>query len=117
MGLPSDGQAPGAANGNAYYNDDKSSLSKDISSLANGQSSCRQRNGSMEPSASQATSERQLDSLSDADPRQRAKGKDRRPSNQQRICGKCQKHLTGQFVRALGDTYHLECFTCHVSTC
>ncbi|KAK4560705.1 Rho-type GTPase activating protein Rga1 [Recurvomyces mirabilis] len=37
----------------------------------------------------------------------------RRPSGQQRTCGKCQRHLTGQFVRALGDTYHLECFTCH----
>jgi hypothetical protein len=32
-----------------------------------------------------------------------------------KICGKCGEGLTGQFVRALGDTYHLECFTCHVS--
>lgn len=32
-----------------------------------------------------------------------------------RICGKCGGHLSGQFVRALGDTYHLECFTCNVS--
>jgi hypothetical protein len=31
-----------------------------------------------------------------------------------KICGKCGGGLTGQFVRALGDTYHLECFTCHV---
>ncbi|KAF2793125.1 RhoGAP-domain-containing protein [Melanomma pulvis-pyrius CBS 109.77] len=30
-----------------------------------------------------------------------------------KICGKCGGGLTGQFVRALGDTYHLECFTCH----
>ena len=37
-----------------------------------------------------------------------------RPSERSRICGKCGGHLTGQFVRALGDTYHLECFTCHV---
>ena len=39
-----------------------------------------------------------------------------RPNGKQstRICGKCGGHLTGQFVRALGDTYHLECFTCHV---
>nr|POF26120.1 rho-type gtpase-activating protein 1 [Quercus suber] len=37
----------------------------------------------------------------------------RRPSGQQRVCGKCHLPLTGQFVRALGDTYHLECFTCH----
>lgn len=32
-----------------------------------------------------------------------------------RICGKCGGHLSGQFVRALGDTYHLDCFTCSVS--
>jgi len=38
----------------------------------------------------------------------------RRPSERSRICGKCGGQLTGQFVRALGDTYHLECFTCHV---
>jgi len=43
----------------------------------------------------------------------RSKSSSRRPSGQQRTCGKCQRHLTGQFVRALGDTYHLECFTCH----
>ncbi|ORY14557.1 rho-type GTPase-activating protein-like protein [Clohesyomyces aquaticus] len=30
-----------------------------------------------------------------------------------KVCGKCGLSLTGQFVRALGDTYHLECFTCH----
>ncbi|KAF2019894.1 RhoGAP-domain-containing protein [Aaosphaeria arxii CBS 175.79] len=30
-----------------------------------------------------------------------------------KICGKCGQPLTGQFVRALGDTFHLECFTCH----
>jgi hypothetical protein len=37
----------------------------------------------------------------------------RRPSGS-RICGKCGGNLTGQFVRALENTYHLECFTCHV---
>lgn len=39
-----------------------------------------------------------------------------RPNGKQsnRICAKCGGHLTGQFVRALGGTYHLECFTCHV---
>ncbi|KAF1989725.1 RhoGAP-domain-containing protein [Aulographum hederae CBS 113979] len=36
----------------------------------------------------------------------------RRPSGS-RLCGKCGENLTGQFVRALGDTYHLNCFTCH----
>ena len=29
-----------------------------------------------------------------------------------RICKKCGEALTGQFVRALGGTYHLDCFKC-----
>ena len=37
-----------------------------------------------------------------------------RPKRSGKICGKCGEGLTGQFVRALGGTYHLECFTCHV---
>ena len=32
-----------------------------------------------------------------------------------RICQKCNEPLTGQFVRALGGTFHLECFKCEVS--
>ncbi|EOA88695.1 uncharacterized protein SETTUDRAFT_159890 [Exserohilum turcica Et28A] len=36
-----------------------------------------------------------------------------KPKRTGKICGKCGEGLTGQFVRALGDTYHLECFTCH----
>ena len=39
-----------------------------------------------------------------------------KPKRSGKICGKCGESLTGQFVRALGDTYHLECFTCHVRT-
>lgn len=31
-----------------------------------------------------------------------------------RICAKCGQNLTGQFVRALDATYHLECFLCRV---
>jgi hypothetical protein len=38
----------------------------------------------------------------------------RRPSGS-RICGKCGEPLAGQFVRALDNTFHLDCFTCHVS--
>ncbi|KAJ5698807.1 hypothetical protein N7462_000812 [Penicillium macrosclerotiorum] len=29
-----------------------------------------------------------------------------------RLCQKCNEPLTGQFVRALGGTFHLECFKC-----
>ena len=32
-----------------------------------------------------------------------------------RLCKKCGEPLTGQFVRALGGTFHLECFLCRVS--
>ncbi len=35
-------------------------------------------------------------------------------SGQLRICKKCGEPLTGQFVRALGGTYHLDCFRCRV---
>jgi len=38
----------------------------------------------------------------------------RRLSSTTRTCGKCGLSLTGQFVRALENTYHLECFTCNV---
>ena len=31
-----------------------------------------------------------------------------------RICKKCGEALTGQFVRALGGTFHLDCFRCRV---
>ncbi|KJX95929.1 rho-GTPase-activating protein [Zymoseptoria brevis] len=54
-----------------------------------------------------------VEGVRDPGSKDRSKSSSRRPSGQQRICGKCQQHLTGQFVRALGDTYHLECFTCH----
>ncbi|KMU89445.1 rho-GTPase-activating protein LRG1 [Coccidioides immitis H538.4] len=35
------------------------------------------------------------------------------PGNTSRICRKCGEPLLGQFVRALGGTYHLECFQCN----
>lgn len=39
----------------------------------------------------------------------------RTASGQLRICKKCGEPLTGQFVRALGGTFHLDCFRCRVS--
>jgi len=38
----------------------------------------------------------------------------RTASGQLRMCKKCGEPLTGQFVRALGGTFHLECFRCRV---
>lgn len=37
------------------------------------------------------------------------------PAPTTRICKKCTQPLLGQFVRALGATYHLECYQCEVS--
>lgn len=36
-------------------------------------------------------------------------------SSNLRTCKKCGENLTGQFVRALGGTFHLDCFRCRVS--
>jgi len=38
----------------------------------------------------------------------------RTASGQIRVCKKCGEALTGQFVRALGGTFHLDCFRCRV---
>ncbi|TDZ12832.1 Rho-type GTPase-activating protein 1 [Colletotrichum spinosum] len=54
----------------------------------------------------------------DGDPRRsgersNSKGRGgRSASGQQRICKKCGEPLTGQFVRALDGTFHLDCFKC-----
>jgi len=48
--------------------------------------------------------------------RSRSKGRTgRSASGTLRTCEKCGEPLTGQFVRALDGTFHLECFKCHVS--
>lgn len=38
----------------------------------------------------------------------------RSASGQMRVCKKCGEALTGQFVRALDGTFHLDCFKCRV---
>ncbi|KAG9961405.1 GTPase-activating protein-like protein of the rho/rac family, partial [Aureobasidium melanogenum] len=81
------------------------------------------------PSRTSTDAESQLELASRHRPKRSLDAKDDRPSDAQvspsrdrsrpngkqsnRICAKCGGHLTGQFVRALGGTYHLECFTCH----
>lgn len=114
MGLPpqQDGP-PGPANG-TFYDDSPGSLQNEAPAFSNGPAP-RQRNGSTDPYPPQERAERSRNVSGEAEPKR--KEQKRRPSGQQRTCGKCQQHLTGQFVRALGDTYHLECFTCHVSVC
>ena len=36
------------------------------------------------------------------------------PRKKEKTCGKCQEIVKGQFVRALDDIFHLDCFTCAV---
>ena len=61
----------------------------------------------------------------DGDPRSNGTGQDRARQrnrsagghsgkNSSRVCKKCGEHLTGQFVRALDGTFHLDCFKCRV---
>lgn len=39
-----------------------------------------------------------------------------KPEKQKPVCGRCQKTIVkGQYVRALSETFHIECFTCIVS--
>lgn len=45
-------------------------------------------------------------------PRVNTGSESRKPT--QRICRKCGEPLTGQFVRALEGTFHLDCFRCQV---
>lgn len=47
--------------------------------------------------------------------RNRSRGRGRTASGQVRVCHKCGEPLTGQFVRALDGTFHLDCFKCQVS--
>ena len=42
-------------------------------------------------------------------------GASKSPGASARVCKKCGEPLLGQFVRALGATYHLECYQCQVS--
>lgn len=46
--------------------------------------------------------------------RSRTKPNGRTASGQLRLCKKCNEPLTGQFVRALEGTFHLDCFRCRV---
>ncbi len=48
--------------------------------------------------------------------RNRSRGRGRTASGQVRVCQKCGEQLTGQFVRALDGTFHLDCFKCRVGS-
>ncbi len=85
-------------------------------------------NGYIQPSASDPRNGRTRDSTQNLPTRERSRN-DRTPGampagppvgpvtttkSASRICKKCGESLTGQFVRALGGTFHLDCFLCRV---
>lgn len=124
MGLPSEEGPPGASTG-TFYDDQPTAHPQDPSPYANGARTVipyRGGNGTDTPDAASPPLQQREHGDAPAEERSseqtsRERTRGRRPSGQQRICGKCGRHLTGQFVRALGDTYHLDCFTCHVCRC
>lgn len=64
--------------------------------------------GQLPPQASWDTESRK------SSDRVRTRQRGRNGSGQMRICKKCGEPLTGQFVRALDGTFHLDCFKCRV---
>lgn len=117
MAVPTDDRPPGAVKQNSY--DSNQPAVQGSAPLSNGQPnlSLRPHDQADSSALSPITHDRSrpsVDNPTEGGSKERSKSNGRRPSGQQRTCGKCQRHLTGQFVRALGDTYHLECFTCHV---
>ncbi|KAF2214824.1 hypothetical protein CERZMDRAFT_66083 [Cercospora zeae-maydis SCOH1-5] len=116
MAVPTNNDRPPGKQQSTH--DDDGSGRQNASPTGNGQTELALRPheqaavGGLAP-APQDRSRTSLDRPYEHGSKDRSKSNGRRPSGQQRTCGKCQRHLTGQFVRALGDTYHLECFTCH----
>ena len=74
--------------------------------------------GSLNSNQEAGRSGRDLDQMRDLNIRDkpRTNGGGGGKSGTQRICHACKNPLNGQFVRALGATFHLECFKCRVST-
>jgi hypothetical protein len=67
------------------------------------------------PAGSGYTKDRDGESNKTSGERERS-GTRRKGSGQLRVCKKCGEPLTGQFVRAISGTFHLDCFKCRVSS-
>lgn len=76
----------------------------------------RSPNGSSNHSPVDGRNGRSKESTQDLPVRERSRtnGQPGGKSHTLRLCQKCSEPLTGQFVRALGGTFHLECFKCRV---
>lgn len=66
------------------------------------------------PSGSASGKEREGDPKTSGERNRSRTRNGRTASGQLRMCKKCGEPLTGQFVRALGGTFHLDCFRCRV---
>lgn len=75
-------------------------------------------NGSLPHSPVDGRNGRSRDMTQDLPVRERSRtngGPGGKSSGTLRLCKKCNGQLTGQFVRALEGTFHLDCFRCRVS--
>ena len=78
----------------------------------------RSPNGSLPHSPVDGRNGRSRDTTQDLPIRERSRtngAPGAKSSGTLRLCKKCGEALTGQFVRALGGTFHLDCFRCRVS--
>ena len=83
-----------------------------------GQGDTRSPNGSLSHSPNDGQNGRGREVAQDMPVRERSRNNGvpgAKSHNGPRICQKCGEALTGQFVRALGGTFHLDCFRCRVS--
>ena len=76
-------------------------------------------NGSLPASPADGRNGREREATKNMTIRERSRGNGstggKNSSGTLRLCKKCGEPLTGQFVRALGGTFHLGCFKCRVS--
>jgi hypothetical protein len=125
MGPPSEGGPSGdgrnyggqtyADDGRRYQSDRDLSMQDQHLPRPNGAFSSENRMAS--PAGSAGGREREADPSKKSGERTRSRNRSgRTASGQLRLCKKCGEPLTGQFVRALGGTFHLDCFRCRVSS-
>lgn len=105
-----------AGQGNGYTQPDATKQRLMGPPLAAGDT--RSANGSSNHSPVDGRNGRSKDLTQDLPVRERSRtnGASGGKSHTLRLCQKCGEPLTGQFVRALGGTFHLECFKCRVSS-
>lgn len=77
-------------------------------------------NGSLPPSPVDGRGGRTVDNTQNLTYRERSHSRNnggagtKTSNGNRRVCKECGESLMGQFVRALGGTYHLDCFRCRV---